>query len=969
MDPPSNRTLRTSGVPRASKLPVANSFGKSVGSGVSSAYALPKRGGSTQPLAGARSIQGAEGQDGLRRPNLEKGARSQQQSELPPAAFSNNGGLSQSTLHSTHRRPRPSLSDRTMETLSQIPPSPSPRRRKSSFFTAESPMMSPARPVSSLSHSRPSTSAGHYAIPPRLPSSRPSSPTKSRLDTNNGNKTPVKTPSQRHVSSYVPRSLPPPKPNLPGVYNSTPSKMKSSNLKANAQKQIGTPTKITSVLDQNRSKTLAKRPSRPRPSTKDVCSQSEAKSCRTGVQNGRDVSLQLMKLPSDVEKSPRNSEAPPKSISSPAERPTPPKSSAALRETIAKAKAARRAVSKTHDRNSIKPSTAMDNFPEIEVGSNNKALLRTRIASARIDGRLNIAAMGLRELPIEILKMYDMNDIDDGSWAESVDLIKLVAADNELESIDEKFFPYDGASSRTEHDYSGNIFGGLETLDLHGNSLRKLPSGMPALDRLTTLNVSKNRLDNDSLGIIGEIESLRELRVAENEIQGSINPVLYRLKKLQILDLSNNKITTITQELAQFSSLQTLLISGNRLATLPTEAIIDMSLRELDASRNSLRGCLFPQKITGLPTLITMDVSYNALTSISESQPLALPSLQTLNISENRITELPGISAWISLITLTADGNQIKAIPDAMTGLPVLKNVDLARNDIRQLDEQIGFMDSLCVLRVANNPLRERRFLNMNTEDLKRELRDRLDQLDSAEGSHGTDDIGHDGVGRRIAPAAKLWPVETGGIVDRSSTHLQGIETSDLEPLIESNDIKIFTLHHNALDLIPQAIGLMAHTLTALDMSQNKLAGDAYLPSSLSLPKLKTLNLSANAISSLSPLLENLSAPALTELYVTRNRLSTLPILRSMFPVLTSVFASDNSIIELSIDSVRGLHVLDVAGNEIDFLEPKIGLLNEEGLRTFLVGANRFRVPRRDVVDKGTSAILTWLRGRIPDDE
>ena len=66
---------------------------------------------------------------------------------------------------------------------------------------------------------------------------------------------------------------------------------------------------------------------------------------------------------------------------------------------------------------------------------------------------------------------------------------------------------------------------------------------------------------------------------------------------------------------------------------------------------------------------------------------------------------------------------------------------------------------------------------------------------------------------------------------------------------------------------------------------------------------------------------------------------------------------------------MKGLHVLDVTGNELGHLEPKLGLLGAEGLRTFLVGGNTFRVPRRDVVEKGTGAVLTYLRGRIPQDE
>ena len=161
---------------------------------------------------------------------------------------------------------------------------------------------------------------------------------------------------------------------------------------------------------------------------------------------------------------------------------------------------------------------------------------------------------------------------------------------------------------------------------------------------------------------------------------------------------------------------------------------------------------------------------------------------------------------------------------------------------------------------------------------------------------------------------------------------------------------------------------MLADTLVALDLSHNKLNGSDFFPDSLSLPNLKSLDLSANTIHSLAPLQSALSAPALFELIVSRNRLTSLPNLRATFPMLTSVIAADNSISSLPLNSAKGLHVLDVSSNAINFLEPRIGLLANEGLRMFLVGANTFRVPRRDVVDKGTEAILTWLRGRIPDE-
>lgn len=643
-----------------------------------------------------------------------------------------------------------------------------------------------------------------------------------------------------------------------------------------------------------------------------------------------------------------------------------PKSSATLRETIAKAKAARREASKVHGNAASRLNGEPDSFPDSEAGGASGGLLQKRVATARIDGRLNIAALGLREIPAEVMNMYSTN-IGDGAWYESVDLIRLIAADNEFEQSTDLAFPDQPVGSHDDdNDYQGNLFAGLETLDLHGNQLRNIPVGLRRLEHLATLNLSKNRLGNGSLQVIGQILSLRELRLAENAVNALSD--IFTLQSLEVLDLHSNLITDLPNEFQYLSSLRILNVSENRMSSLPFECLD--SLVELDAAQNRLRGSLLPAGLE-LPNLRTLDVAHNALTSLTDSNIVNLPSLQFLNITENRLTDLPDVSSWTELLTLTAGGNRLSKIPEGLSTLTRLKTVDFTRNDIRKLDERIGVMDNLAVLRVANNPLRERRYLTMETGDFKRDLRARLLPEDRADDVSG-ELLEFDAAGlvpNGSAAHSRAWPMKPGGILDRSSTKMETLDASDLEPLIAVGDIKSLVLHHNFLPTIPQAIRLVAHSLTSLNVSNNKLAQSNYRSEEISLPNLRSLDLSVNAISTLLPLINLLSAPRLTELNVSRNRLATLLPLRDTFPSLTSLFAADNSICVLEVEVVKGLEILDISGNEIDHLEPRLGLLGTEGLRTLVVGGNRFRVPRRDIVDKGTGAVLTWLRSRIPEEE
>ncbi len=646
-----------------------------------------------------------------------------------------------------------------------------------------------------------------------------------------------------------------------------------------------------------------------------------------------------------------------------------PAASAALRETIARAKAARRDISKLQSKEPARPVPKVIGFHDVQVGEYNEDLLRNSVAKARTNGRLNIAALRLTEMPREVMNMYSSN-LGDGAWYESVDLIRLVAADNEFELLEDDVFPdNDIGTANDDDDYQGNMFGGLETLDLHNNHLKVIPMGLRRLERLTTLNLSKNSLNNECLQIINQILALREIRLGGNGLSGTLSSELCSLSNLEILDLHDNALSALSEDLRHLSSLRVLNFAGNKVVSVPFHCLASLPLAELNVARNRLSGSLFPASIDGLPHLKSLDAANNALTSITNDRRINLPSLQDLNVTENRLKTLPDISGWTELLTLTAGGNKLTSFPQGTTSLSNLRTVDFSRNDLKMIDEQFGLMESLTVLRVANNPLRERKFLTMDTGEMKRELRSRLQPANCSD-VQGDDIMSYDG--SNPAPtgptALSAWLVKS-GILNQSSTKLETIDPSDLKNLTKNNDIKAMILHHNLLPHIPPAILFASHTLTSLDVSHNKLSSAKYLFTEMSLPRLKTLDASSNAVASLSPLVEYLAAPSLVELNVSRNRLTALPPLREIFPSLTTVYASDNKISKLLVESVRGLQVLDVSGNDINHLEPKLGLLEGEGLRTLIVGGNTFKVPRRDVIDKGTGTVLAWLKSRMPEEE
>lgn len=381
-----------------------------------------------------------------------------------------------------------------------------------------------------------------------------------------------------------------------------------------------------------------------------------------------------------------------------------------------------------------------------------------------------------------------------------------------------------------------------------------------------------------------------------------------------------------------------------------------------------------------------------------------MPALINLCVSMNRLQSLPDISKWTNLITLSADENSINAVPEGFVTLDKLRTVDFSSNDIRVIPPEVGRMDNLAMLRLSGNPLRDKKFSSIGTDEIKLILASRLEPLptddlapvdeadigraldqpqpieDNDDSRSDTDDFATPPTSAPHSPARsraqtltnQTWPVKNGGLLDRSNT-----ESTALHPVIASKvaattPVRTVQLHHNLFTALPDSLSFFAETLTSLSLAHNKLVGETYLGGEsgnedLDLPSLKELNLTSNHITSLGPLALHLRAPRLEKVDVSFNRIAALPQtppLREAFPQLTVLLMSNNHLIDLDPEAIKGLRIVDAANNDIAHLNPRLGLL--PGLERLEVSGNRFRVPRWNVLERGTEATLRWLRGRVP---
>ncbi|KAK5455961.1 hypothetical protein LTS15_005279 [Exophiala xenobiotica] len=888
-----------------------------------------------------------------------------------------NGGI----IHETkdRRKPRPSLSERTIETLSTVSPCPSPVTRRPNLFSTDG-MPPPGRPTSRIS--RPATPATPR---PESPSKRPFRP-------------PGRTSPTKDVAPLPPVMSPgdiytPPKAFVRGQRSRIAKPLRDPRRSASSTFDISSsdhhipPSGEVSAQTMRSkpvysSKTISSSSTAPKPSLASIFRDPAPGPAPTSRHESKNSASETGPKPTVAK--PRSKPQGKSSMKSQQdqdplmERDTQaamsPKSSAVLRETIAKAKAARRGALRKStgalEKTSTDPACELEIPAQTVDRGDNKGLVRKRVQQAVTTGHLNIARMSLKRIPPEVMSMYDPED-QKLNWSEMVDLTKMTAADNEIEELEERFFPDYSESELENDDDKSNQFGGLEVIDLHRNHIRQLPVGIRRLTRLHSLNLSGNKLLNNALEIIGQIPQLKELMLGENLIGGAIVLKSGIFEHLQVLDLHGNAIERLEEEtLSQLKSLKKLDISSNKLSRVPWGALVSLPLAELNVSKNQLSGMLFEQS-TSLPELRVLDGSYNNLEGVSVDE-LHFSSLRALNLDGNRLVKLPGLTRCRHLQTLTVAENQLDDVPQDLSQLEALVTADFGHNSIRVIPPEIAGMKSLSSMNLAGNPLREKKYLTISTAELKSDLEKRFEAPE-----HGTDFL----EGNSKTESGYRFKASK-GTLDMSSQSLSAINLFDIELDGSEGPIRTLKLSNNDLTRFP--VELLAHpmlkySLQLLDLSHNPLLHSTeYLTSELFLPNLKSLYIVSTGLTSLDALTTYLKAPVLEELNISCHRLAgRVPWVRAWWPTCTTLLATDNWFSSVDVEGVRGLEVLDIRNNEIEMLPTRIGLLgNKPGsvkecgkLRSLEVSGNRFRVPRLAVVEKGTDAVLKDLRRMITLDE
>lgn len=219
-------------------------------------------------------------------------------------------------------------------------------------------------------------------------------------------------------------------------------------------------------------------------------------------------------------------------------------------------------------------------------------------------------------------------------------------------------------------------------LDLSHNKLDMLPPQIRRLTMLQSLNLSHNPLTHFQLKQLPSMTSLTVLHMRNtSRTLDNIPPSLDDLHSLKDVDFAENGLPAVPEAIFKIRNLEKLNLSANKIEKINLADGEWENLRTLNLNDNLLTA--LPQAIVKLQNLQRFYVSHNYLTFEGIPSGIGkLLQLTTLHLSYNKLELIPeGVSRCVKLQRLKLDHNRLITLPDGIHLLPDLKELDLHENE------------------------------------------------------------------------------------------------------------------------------------------------------------------------------------------------------------------------------------------------------------------------------------------------
>ncbi|KAH8293544.1 hypothetical protein KR054_001394, partial [Drosophila jambulina] len=532
-----------------------------------------------------------------------------------------------------------------------------------------------------------------------------------------------------------------------------------------------------------------------------------------------------------------------------------------------------------------------------------------------------------------------------GSGVEAVHIYN-----NEIGHVEALRALLDALPSLRYLDMSGNLLselpygalrghGTLEQLHLNHNQLRLIErDALMAMPALRELRMRNNSLSSDLPLPFWNLPGLKGLDLAQNQFTRVDSQLLAGLPSLRRLDLSENGLSELAPNSFRHNPLlETLNISSNELSKIHSSTLLHLErLFEVDASYNQLKAV-----IGGLPRIVErISLKGNQISALpaAASKDLQLPNLRMLDLSQNRIEQLPrhGFQGAAELRVLSLAQNDIRQLEDtSFIGIQRLELLHLQENQLGEADER------------ALLPLAELRNLNLQSNKLEAitdnffSNNSRLEQLDLSRN-----------LIRSISPTA-FDAQRSLEYLDLSGNALLDISVG----LGNLNSLRDIDLSYNQISRIQSDVIGGWRNVVEIRLSNNLIV-ELQQGTFRNLPKLQYLDLSSNEIRNVEPgALKGLDE--LQEFVLADNKLVELK--DHVFEELPSLLASHFQYNKLRYISPESFHnanslvFLNLSNNHFRNME-NIGLRSMRNLEVLDLSTNGVKL-----VSTMPLKALNWL--------
>ncbi|ESR61024.1 hypothetical protein CICLE_v10014309mg [Citrus x clementina] len=209
----------------------------------------------------------------------------------------------------------------------------------------------------------------------------------------------------------------------------------------------------------------------------------------------------------------------------------------------------------------------------------------------------------------------------------------------------------------------------LSSLTISGSNLvGEIPSVFMNLTQLTNLDLSQNQLTGHIPVEINNLTQLQYLQFSSNQLEGSVPSSIFELRNLETLDLSFNNLNgtlDINKFLRNMKSLEVLVLSSNKLSLL-TEATVNTYSKNINVI--GLRSCNlteFPHFLYNQKFLDSVDLSSNRIAGQMPGwflNNVLVHGFDYLNLSHNLLTGFGqdlSVLSW-AVITLNLSFNKLR---------------------------------------------------------------------------------------------------------------------------------------------------------------------------------------------------------------------------------------------------------------------------------------------------------------------